>query len=901
LRRRLSLGFALTLLLAAAGAVPCAAASVVPRVETLENGVRVVLLEDHSAPLVSAAVWIHVGGKDELEEAAGFSHFLEHLIPQGTAEGPPRQLQLQAFRAGGTSHAEADYDRTFFSVQVPPEGLEGALRGLHLQIARATLTEEAIRRMRPFLQQELRGIYDDPRRVLYLEQMRAVFPEQPYRLPFYGSFEALDRFEHSTAGAFYGNFYVANKLVVAVGGDIQPPRALALIRARFGSLKPSKTLPPKPKFEEKFTGPRRVVKKLALREASVSLLFAAPGYRHPDRAALSILARLLDDRAASPVWRDAVDPARRALAATVRLELMEERGFLGVSLLPSTPSASPATARAALEALATVRREGFPDAEVRRIARQMRLESTIRRDPVAVLTRDLAEALLFGDVRYAWNLESDLEAVTAADVKRVARTYLVSANTVVLLLLPQAEGNLTEEDAALLDAAAAGLGDPAAAPPPPEFALVRYAAGKGAPPAPREMRRSPPKAAKHRLPNGLTLVVKPDRTRGLVAASLQIRAGSALDPPGKEGAALLTASSLWLESRSIPRSEFRRRSLELGSPLGVTANRETVEAGLTVLPGDLPEALRLLAGPVLEPVLSEEEIAAARDRANRLAEVEAASPLERARELFRDKVYHGHPYARPPGGTELSRAALTREDLMAFHARTFRPERAVLTLAGDIEEAPAKRIAAEAFGAWGAGAAEEPPGTPGDATREAESGDFARTVDTAPAAVVVGFPAVGAGHPDFPMVRALGTILGARAFLDLVLDQGLAVSVTAVPEGLGSGGAIYVEAAAPPRDAARVAYELILRARALALKEVGTETVDDLVRIETGRLLREKENLYAMASNLGFYELVGPGFAAYDEGNMLPSPLAPPALREAAARYFDATRLIRATATPVPR
>ena len=132
----------------------------------------------------------------------------------------------------------------------------------------------------------------------------------------------------------------------------------------------------------------------------------------------------------------------------------------------------------------------------------------------------------------------------------------------------------------------------------------------------------------------------------------------------------------------------------------------------------------------------------------------------------------------------------------------------------------------------------------------------------------------------------------------MVLNQPMAFSVTALPEGLSRGGLLYVEASAPASEISRVAYELLLRARALGVKEVTPATVKDLIAIERGRLLREKEGLYALASNLGFYELIGSGFAAYDEGRTLPSPLTPALLKEGAARYLDASKLVRVTAGP---
>ena len=170
--------------------------------------------------------------------------------------------------------------------------------------------------------------------------------------------------------------------------------------------------------------------------------------------------------------------------------------------------------------------------------------------------------------------------------------------------------------------------------------------------------------------------------------------------------------------------------------------------------------------------------------------------------------------------------------------------------------------------------------------------------DRIPAAVAIGFPAVPLRDPEFPLVRALGALLSTRGTLDLVLSQPMAHAVAAVPEGLSRGGILFVEASTPPSETAKVAYEMLLQARTLGVKEVTADTVRDLVAIETGRLLREKEGIYTLASNLGFYELLGVGFSAYDEGKLLPPDLTPAMLKEGAARYLDASRLVRSTAGP---
>jgi predicted Zn-dependent peptidase len=174
-------------------------------------------------------------------------------------------------------------------------------------------------------------------------------------------------------------------------------------------------------------------------------------------------------------------------------------------------------------------------------------------------------------------------------------------------------------------------------------------------------------------------------------------------------------------------------------------------------------------------------------------------------------------------------------------------------------------------------------------------------VDASPSEVILAFPGLPLKDPQFPILRVLGTVMSARGFVDLVLNQSLALAVHAGLEGLSRGGVVMVEASTAPEEASRVAYELMLRARALALKEVSLQTLQDVRAVERGRLLREKEILYAEASNLGFYELIGPGFAAYEEGKTVPEELSPATLREAAAVYLDSSRLVRVTVGPVTR
>ncbi len=886
--------FVRVLLLVSACALPSAAlAAQSPRVQTLENGLKVVLLEDHTAPIAAAAVWVHVGGKDESDKVAGYSHFLEHLIPQGTKGRPPRAQQLEIFQSGGIASVQADYDRTFFFFSVPKQGLETALEGLLQMVSLAELSNAAVSRIRPGIKRELKETYDNPAQVLYLEQMRALFAEQPYRVPPAGSFQNLDALDHASADAFYGNFFVANNMVLAVGGDFQATKLMEKIRARFGTLKPSKALPPKPQFPVGTKGTRQVVKNLASMPPSVSLLFPTPGYRHPDRPALLVLGRLLQGVAGR--W---TGPSTGIANATAGFSILEERGLLAVTGYLMAPDAAVPATEALARRLAGLRKESFPDAEIRRTVKAMQLEEAVRRDAVGALTQELAEATLFGDVRYGWDFPASLEKVTSEDIRRVASTYLASGRSATLMILPKQEPKPSEETLLKTTKAIEGL-DANPAPPAADFARATYA-DKGAPGS-----RPDPKPAgagvRYKLPNGLTIVLKPSPARGLAAVSLHTLAGFAFDPPGKEGTAQMVAAFLPLGADASAAAAFREQAASLGSSFGLTASVETMEAGLTVFPEDLPAALDLIGRTILSPAFPAEHLDPLKEQMNRYRDSLGRMPGPTARELSREKIFRDHPYAHPALGSEMSLKAVTREDLVSFHRRFYRPDRSVLTVAGDFQAEAARAKIASAFGAWTASGKEAPGDLPDAASPEPLAGQFSRSVDAFPSTTLLSFPGLPLKHPDYPLLRALGTILGARGFVDLVLEQGSAFSVEAGLDGFSRGGILTLEATSSPEDASRVAYELLLRARNLALSDMAPQTLDDVRAVENGRLLREKESLYKLASNLGFYELVGPGFATYDDGKTLPAEMTPAGLKEAAGRFLDSAKLVRVSAGPPAR
>jgi predicted Zn-dependent peptidase len=320
-----------------------------------------------------------------------------------------------------------------------------------------------------------------------------------------------------------------------------------------------------------------------------------------------------------------------------------------------------------------------------------------------------------------------------------------------------------------------------------------------------------------------------------------------------------------------------------------------MEAGLTVFSGSLQSALDLLAGAVRSPAFAEGSLPKIRERLRRYREIQDQSPPAVAQELARDKIFRNHPYARASLPADAALQSLSRDDLATFHKAAYQPGRAVLTLVGDFRPESALEGIQSSFGKWAAPAPDKNPlEVPEVGAADPLTGEFSRLVTAPSTDVLLAYPGVPLRDAQFPLLKTLGTILSARGTVDLVLQQPLASSIRSGLDGFSRGGIMTLEAGgAASADTSRIAYELMLRARALALKEVTQETIRDVRAVEKGRLLREKEVLYTQASNLGYYELVGPGFGTYDEGKTLPAELSASAIKDAAARYLDTSRLVR--------
>ena len=399
----------------------------------LENGLDVVVIEDHRAPVAVQMVWYRVGAADEAPGESGVAHFLEHLMFKGTETRAPGAFSDLVEANGGNDNAFTSWDYTAYYQRVAADRLDlmmalEADRMRHLRLDPETvLTERDV-----ILEERSQRTDSDPG-ALFSEQRRAAqWLNHPYAMPIIGWRHEISELNRETALAFYRKFYAPNNAILIVAVDATPDAVRGMAETHYGSLAPSDDLPPRLRPQEPPQLAERVIRFEDPRVAQPYVLRTyLAAARNPgdqgDAAALSVLAALLGGNPSTSVLGQKLQfETQKAVYATAFYDgLAVDDTAFGVMIAPSEGVSLPEAEAALDQALAEFLREGVDADQFARLKTQVRAEQVYGQDDVQGLAyrygQGLATGLSLADIE-AWpNL---LDAVSPDDVMAAAAAVL---------------------------------------------------------------------------------------------------------------------------------------------------------------------------------------------------------------------------------------------------------------------------------------------------------------------------------------------------------------------------------------------------------------------------------------------------------------------------------------------
>jgi zinc protease len=406
---------------------------------TLDNGLRVLLLEDHRSPIVSFQVWYRVGSRNEARGHTGLAHFLEHMMFKGTPTTGPRNFARIVEQNGGQDNAFTSQDVTSYYVNIAAERVELVVDLEADRMQNLLLDPKEIESERQVVIEERRTrTEDDPNGFLSEEVEALAFRAHPYGQPVIGWMEDLKRITPEEIRAFYKTYYVPNNALVVAVGDFKAPALLAKIKERFGRIARGAEPPPVTAVEPAQNGERRLTVRKEAQLPIVYLAYPVPNQKSDDAPALEILSTILSSGRSSRLYRSLIYDRQLALDAGGDYSWFSFDPNLFWFWATAMPGQTPQTMEKELLAeMAKLEKEPVTDVELQRARNQIEAAFVFQEDSVHRRASLLARFELIGGYGLKDGYLERIRGVTAADVQRVARAYFLEQRRNVGVLLPR--------------------------------------------------------------------------------------------------------------------------------------------------------------------------------------------------------------------------------------------------------------------------------------------------------------------------------------------------------------------------------------------------------------------------------------------------------------------------------
>jgi len=746
---------------------------------TLPNGLRVILHEDHSTPIVAVNVWYHVGSKNEVPGRTGFAHLFEHMMFQGS-KGYNDDYFKALQEVGGTLNGSTNVDRTNYWEVVPSNFLE---RAIFLEADRMgglleAMTEAKLANQRDVVKNEKRQNYDNrPYGLAGARIAEILYPaDHPYHWLTIGSLDDLTRASMDDVKDFFRRYYTPNNASLVIAGDIKPAEARRLVEKHFGPIKRGPAVQPVRAAQPRLNGAVRQGMEDRVSSPRVSIVWHTVPALSRDEAPLDVLAAVLGRGKNSRLYRTLV--YERQIAQDISAN-NNSRELAGTIQITATPRRG-----VSLDSL-----EAAIDREIAAIIASPPAESELQRAynaSEAALIYSLQTVGGFGGKSdqlneyavYTGNpgyFEQDLaryRAVTPAEVQRVAKSFL-TPNRLIFTVTPRAREP---------QAARAGAGTSGGAQPNTEAGDEETAAGArnlnaSLPAGGPDPSFTLPSVQRRKLSNGLDVLIVEHHELPVVTMNLLVKAGSAADPADRAGLATVTADLMDEGTTSRSALEISNQLASIGANLTSAADWDSNRLTLTTLTRHLEPALAVFSDVLQNPAFAANEVN--RIRASRLQALaqdrDVATNI--AADVYAALLYgRTHPYGHSQSGTEASLGALTADQLRSFHGGFYRPNNAALIVVGDVIPDRVVAQLERALGGWKAGPVPEVKVDAPAAERDRTTIYVVDRPGAAQSVINIGHVGASRSTPDYFTRLVLNQILGgafvSRVNLNLREDKG---------------------------------------------------------------------------------------------------------------------------------
>lgn len=656
---------------------------------TLKNGLKVILKEDHSAPVVTWVVFYRVGSRNEVPGTTGSTHLLEHMLFKGTKTLGKGQIANLLGRNGADYNASTWTDWTNYYETYSSDKLELGLMVEASRMRDATIPDDERQSEMTVVRNELERNESNPSRMLYQEVTAAAFKAHPYHHPVIGWRSDVEGVQTSALKQFYDTFYHPNNAVAVLVGDFRSPDAIRLIREYFERLPAGPTPPQVYTKEEVQLGERRVVLNRRGETNLVMMAFHIPGVQSPDLASLLVTDTILSSGVTDRLHQALVE-TQLATSVGAWTSVQRDPSLFWVSATIRPGVSHEAVETALWAELEKLKNQPVTAKELLKAKNQAEANTIYGNDGTSGLAHALGSFAAIDHWKRGFDLLEEMKKVEAKDVQRVAQAYFTRDNRTIGWYVATPDGPV---------------------PPAPQNsgngkAVSNNQAVVPAPLQPFEQRpvKRPQltKPVRQVLKNGMTVLVLENPSSQTLVVDGFVRAGDFLNPVGKTGLASLVADMLDKGTTKRTKLQLAGDLEEVAASAGFSGGSEVVSIEARCLPKDRQRVFQALADMLKQPSFPEDELK--KLKANWIAFIKQREdqPGARAWRALTQAIFpKGHPYYEwDPQDRMTQLEATSVEDLKAFHQRYYGPNTTTLVVVGNVKAPDVVQSIDKAFAGW---------------------------------------------------------------------------------------------------------------------------------------------------------------------------------------------------------
>jgi zinc protease len=735
----------------------------------LDNGLTLLTREEKRGGVVAILTWVKAGYFHEPDEVAGMAHLFEHMFFKGSKRYPgAEEIAQHVSMLGGMTNAGTIYDSTSYYFVLPREGF---VKGVEIQadaIRNPLFDPEELRKECEVVIEESNRKFDNPPALATERMFATAFTRHRMKRWRIGSNDVLRNINRDHLIEFFQTLYRPENIVVSVVGDVSHQEALDVVSRAFGPL-------PVGQLIKQGGEPEPVQNEFRFSEArgdigqSISVMgWHTPGVGHPDEERLEVLSTILAGGKYSRLYRSVVGPTA-ASTVSASNSAFEDVGIFTVRASFDDANLERVEERI-VQQLEQMKRKG-PSLYELALARNKN-ESAFVFELEEVLGQ--AQTLAYFEARGGFEMIGDhlrrMETMTVDEVRDVAERYLTLDNLTVHHYRPNGVAESTREaERQRIEWAMRG----GSSEPPVEFPLPEVGTPLAEPHGSRGIQR-------YVLSNGITLFVQEVADTPTVSASIAFRGGRIHEHSRNAGITQLLARSMRRGTKKRGHEEINREIEFLGSQLGAAVDEDFFGFSLDILRNYFAAGFEILSDVVLHPTFLADQVE--EERHLQIASIRRSldSSSERPFQLFEEAFYGNFPYALPSAGYISSVEAIDRDALVDWYQREVVADGAHIVIVGDVVAEEVQRLCEAHFGSLQKSVSRRPPLVPfvPPATRR----EIAEQRDRKQSAIVIGFPAVPPQHPDWMLLRILGSVASGLAgtfFAELRGKRSLAYTVYA--------------------------------------------------------------------------------------------------------------------------